>query len=422
LGNAGTALLSITSITATGDFGFTTSCPLAPSTLAIGIACPINITFTPLTAAALTGSITIVSNAPGSPHTITLSGTGSAGAVPGISIVPAALTFAAQTINTTSGVQNVVVTNTGFATLTLSAVTVSGPFSRVVLGAVTPPDCKTSVAPAGTCQIGIVFAPTLVGTITGQVSITDNVVGTPHLITLSGTGTPVPVPVISVNGAIAFGDQVINSTASVQTFAITNVGTAALSVSAITLTGTNANNFTLTGQSGCTTLAVSASCTLSIAFAPTTTGLKGAQINITSDAQNAALVNTVILSGNGILAPRPLAELSATAVGYGNVIFGGATPNQIITLTNKGGLAMNIASIVVTGDFIQVNNCGISLASLASCTINILFTPLNQGNRIGEVIITTNAATSPDRVQVSGTGCRFFSQAQSRRFLTSCGG
>ena len=421
LGNSGSALLSIASITATGDFGFTTTCPLSPSTLAVGLGCPINITFTPLTAVAKTGTITIVSNAPGSPHTIALTGTGTAGAVPGISLAPTALTFGPLTVGTIGATQNVVVTNTGLANLAISTITIAAPFARVALGAVTPPDCAATVAPAGKCQIGVIFSPTAVGTFTGQVSIADNVVGTPHLVPLTGTSTPVPVPVIRTSASVAFGDQVINSTGAEQTLVITNVGTATLSVSALTLTGTNAANFKVTGQSGCTSIVPAASCTLTVTFAPITLGAKSAQINITSDAQNAALVNTVSLTGNGILAPRPLVSFSATAVGYGNVIFGGATPNQVITLTNSGGQAMNIVGMLITGDFVQVNNCGTSLASLASCTISIFFTPLAQGNRIGEFVLTTSAATSPDRIQLAGTGCRWFSQSQSRFFLTNCG-
>ena len=81
---------------------------------------------------------------------------------------------------------------------------------------------------------------------------------------------------------------------------------------------------------------------------------------------------------------------------------------------------MNIVNIVVTGDFVQMNNCGTSLASLASCTISVLFTPLGQGARFGDLFVTTNASSSPDRVQLSGSGCRWFSQTQSRFFLTSC--
>lgn len=419
LTNTGTAGLIIFSVVGSGDFGFTTTCPISTPPLAAGANCAINITFTPLTVAALAGNIAITSNAPGSPHTIALSGTGSAVAVPGISIVPAALAFGPQTVNTISALQSVTVTNTGFANLTLSAITVGAPFARVALGAVAPPDCGVSVAPGSSCQIGVSFTPNAVTPFTGQISITDNAAGSPHTVALSGTGTPLPVPVIAASATIAFGDQIINTTGT-QTSLISNTGTAPLNISAITLSGTNAANFTLAGQGACTTIAPSASCTLTVTFTPTTTGAKTAQINITSNAQNAAAVNTQTLSGNGILAPRAVANVTTTAIGFGNVIFGGATPSQTITLTNTGGQTMNIVGIAITGDFLQVNNCGTSLASLASCTINVRFTPLGQGARGGELILTTNATTSPDRIPLSGTGCRWFSQTQSRLFLTAC--
>jgi hypothetical protein len=425
LGNSGAALLTITSITATGDFGFTTSCPLTPATLAIGIACPINITFTPLTAAAITGSITIVSNAPGSPHTIALTGTGSAVAVPGISFSAAAISFGAQTVNTVSAAQSVIVTNTGFATLTLSSIVVGAPFTRVAPVLTTPPNCGTSLAPGGTCQISVTFGPTAVGAASGTISITDNATGSPHSVGLSGTGTAVPVPVISTSSAIAFGDQIINATSTAQSLTISNTGTATLAISAITLTGTNTANFTLTGQSACTSIAPAGSCTLTITFTTSTVGAKTAQINISSNTQAAAVANVatptiVSLSGNGILAPRPIVNVTSTAIGFGNVIFGGAAPSQGVTLTNTGGQAMNIASITVSGDFVLMSNCGTSLASLSSCAMSIAFTPLAQGNRFGELVFTTSATTSPDRVQLSGTGCRWFSQTQSRFFLTNC--
>ena len=421
LTNSGTAGLVIFGIVGTGDFGFTTTCPISTPPIAAAANCAINITFTPLTVAALTGTISITSNAPGSPHVIALSGTGSAVAVPGIGLAPAALAFGAQTVNTISALQSVVVINTGFANLTLSAIAVSAPFIRVPLGGVAPPDCGASLAPGSSCQIAVSFTPTAVGAVTGQISITDNAAGSPHLVALSGTGTPLPVPVINANATIAFGDQIINTTGTLQNV-IGNAGTATLNISAITLTGANAASFTLTGQSGCAVIAPSASCTLTLTFTPTTTGAKTAQINLTSNAQNAAAVNTQTLTGNGILAPRPILNVTSTAIGFGNTIFGGATSNQIITLSNSGGQAMNIASIVASGDFLQTNNCPASLASLASCTISVLFTPLAQGTRSGEIVLTTSATTSPDRIPLSGTGCRWFSQTQSRLFVTACGG
>jgi archaellum component FlaF (FlaF/FlaG flagellin family) len=351
-----------------------------------------------------------------------LSGTGTAVPVPGIDITPTSLTFAARTINTTSAAQNVTITNTGFANLNFDSITVGASFSRVALGAnASPGDCGSSLAPGSSCQIAVVFGPLGTGAVNAQILIADNAAGSPHTVALSGTGTPVPVAVMATSGALAFGDQIINTTSASKSLTLSNTGTATLTTSAITLTGANAGNFTLTGQSGCASIAPAGSCTLSLTFKPTATGASAAQVSITSNAQNAATVNAVPLSGNGILGPRSVATLTATVIGFGDAIFGGATANQIVRITNTGGQALTFASIVAVGDFVQNNDCGTSLLPLASCTINVSFTPLATGARFGELVLTTNAPSSPDKVQLSGTSCRWFSQAQSRFFLTSCG-
>ena len=97
-----------------------------------------------------------------------------------------------------------------------------------------------------------------------------------------------------------------------------------------------------------------------------------------------------------------------TGLGFGNAIFGGATPGQLVTLTNIGGVAMSIAGILTTGDYVQTNNCGATLNTDASCSINVLFAPLRLGSRPGELQVYTNADGSPHRVLLGGTGCRWF--------------
>jgi hypothetical protein len=73
--NGGTALLTLSSIVATGDFSQTNSCG---SSLAAGSSCTVNVTFTPTAPGARLGSITITDNAANSPQTVALSGTGQA--------------------------------------------------------------------------------------------------------------------------------------------------------------------------------------------------------------------------------------------------------------------------------------------------------------------------------------------------------
>jgi len=75
LSNSGTAALTIASITASGDFALTQNCG---TSLGTGAVCTISVTFTPTTAGARTGTVTITDNAADSPQTISLSGGGEA--------------------------------------------------------------------------------------------------------------------------------------------------------------------------------------------------------------------------------------------------------------------------------------------------------------------------------------------------------
>jgi len=77
LTNNGTATLAITSIAASGDFSQTNSCG---SSLPGPGTCNINVVFTPTQVGTRNGTLTVVDNASGSPHTASLTGTGSAAA------------------------------------------------------------------------------------------------------------------------------------------------------------------------------------------------------------------------------------------------------------------------------------------------------------------------------------------------------
>ena len=76
LTNPGTGPLTINSITASGDFAQTNTCPSSPTTLAALGTCTINVTFAPTAVGARTGTLTFTDNARGSPQTIPLTGTG----------------------------------------------------------------------------------------------------------------------------------------------------------------------------------------------------------------------------------------------------------------------------------------------------------------------------------------------------------
>jgi Abnormal spindle-like microcephaly-assoc'd, ASPM-SPD-2-Hydin len=74
--NSGSATLNISGIAISGDFALATSPKPCGATLAVGKNCKIAVTFTPTQVGSRTGNVTITDNAPNSPQTVPLTGTG----------------------------------------------------------------------------------------------------------------------------------------------------------------------------------------------------------------------------------------------------------------------------------------------------------------------------------------------------------
>lgn len=97
-----------------------------------------------------------------------------------LNLAPSSLTFASQTVATTSAAQPVTVDNTGATAFNLSAIQVSGDYSQTN-------NCGTSIAAGSSCAIQVKFAPTVPGTRTGVLTLASG--GTSYTANLTGTGT-----------------------------------------------------------------------------------------------------------------------------------------------------------------------------------------------------------------------------------------
>jgi hypothetical protein len=79
-----------------------------------------------------------------------------------------------------------------------------------------------------------------------------------------------------------------------------------------------------------------------------------------------------------------------------------------VSLTNTATAALTIAGIAISGaqigDFSQTNSCGTTLATGASCTITVLFTPQASGGRAAAIQINDSATNSPQIISLGGTG------------------
>ncbi len=150
-----------------------------------------------------------VSNSAGSqssaPATLTVM---SASTNPVVQLSVANLTFGNQTVGATTMAQPATLTNTGTASLAISAITVSGDFAE-------SNNCGGSVAAGSSCTISVTFTPTTTGTRPGTLSISDNAAGSPQSVILSGTGVAVStsgVNVLTVHNDNARTGQNLNET------------------------------------------------------------------------------------------------------------------------------------------------------------------------------------------------------------------
>ncbi len=101
----------------------------------------------------------------------------------------------------------------------------------------------------------------------------------------------------------------------------------------------------------------------------------------------------------------PKATLSATKVTFGIQGLGTTSPPMEVTLTNTGNADLSVTSFTVANpEFTQTNDCGKSLAINTSCTISVTFRPTKSGIRTGKISIADNAAGSPQKIALQGTG------------------
>ena len=395
LSNTGNGALGITSLALTGtnasDFAQTNTCG---SSVAAGANCTISVTFRPAASGSRTASVIITDNASGSPQTVSLSGTGTA---PVASLSPTSLAFGNQSVGTTSTAQAVTLSNTGNAALSITSLALTGTNASDFAQSNT---CGSSVAASANCTISVTFTPAASGSRTASVSITDNASGSPQTVSLSGTGT---APVASLSPtSLAFANQSVGTTSTVQTLTLSNTGNGALSITGLALTGTNASDFAQTNTCG-SSVAASANCTISVTFRPAASGSRTASVIITDNASGSP--QTVSLSGTGTAA---LASLSATSLAFGNEPIDVTSTAQTVTLSNTGNAALSITSLALTGtnasDFAQTNTCGSSVAAGANCTIAVMFTPSVTGTEAASLSIADNSSGSPQTVSLSGAG------------------
>ncbi len=311
--------------------------------------------------------------------------------IPSVNLAPTALSFVNQEVGITSPSQTVILTNASNSPLTITTISVTGtdsaPFGQTN-------NCPSALNAGANCTITVAYTPPLVGSDSATLTVKDS--GAPNTQTVALSGNSIG-PVVKLSSLVLnFGNQVVGTTSAGKTVTLKNNGTLALNISSITVNG----NFSQTNTCG-SSVAVGASCTITIQFSPTVIGDRTGVVTIADNA--GPPTQTIHLFGTGTDV-----SLSTLSLTFAPQKVGTTSPPSSIRLTNVGRTTLTFSSFTISGvngaDFNQGNNCGTNLLGGHSCTISVTFTPTATGTRNATLAISDNGGGSPQNVTLQGTG------------------
>ncbi|MES9952109.1 MAG: autotransporter domain-containing protein [Candidatus Thiodiazotropha sp. 6PLUC2] len=308
----------LSSITATGDFEYTTNCvgSMPPQST-----CTVDVTFSPQTSGTLTGDLIIIGDDPALDltavrpppvaarvfnFTASLSGVGLLGEV---SVSSTEIDFGSVTVNAQSETISVPVSNSGNAPLTISSISASAPFQQTN-------DCPSSINGGESCTVEVSVTPDISGAINGTLEISgSNQSGAiQQSIVLSVSALPLAASVSP--SSVTFPQSDTGTNSDPQTVTLENMSDVPLQVQSITTEG----DFTQTND--CPAQLISgSSCQIQVVFSPQSTGDVSGSLIVTTDTAT----TTVPLAGSAAepTSDNPVADLLSP--------YTGGNPNVIST-------------------------------------------------------------------------------------------
>ncbi|MBL8621171.1 MAG: choice-of-anchor D domain-containing protein, partial [Myxococcales bacterium] len=315
-------------------------------------------------------------------------------------------------------------------TLNVSSMTLTGDFvfrdhGCLGLQACTPPS-PAAIAVDATETFPIRCTPSAAGLRIGTLTVisddaTSGMASTTKTLTLNCTGVP-PALAVAPTSVTFAGNTRVGTPATVQTITISNAaGAQALTYSAATSSMTEFPLSCMGGGVACLsgTVPASGSAQIQVGFVPGAVGARSGMVTLTTNDPDPTDATKVIpLSGTGAIS-----ILSANAsLAFGTIDIaasGGVTQN--LTLTNSGGMPLNISSMVISGDpgtnftfaftgCTTGQSCGpLSAINAApgpgnTLTITLRCDPTTIGAKTGTLNIVSDDPASPRTVNLTCTG------------------
>jgi len=403
--NTGGATLSVSSTSLTGGDAveFTITGGGGSFTLTAGATRNVDVQFSPSSTGVKSTTLRFASNDPDEdPKDVALSGTGIV--IPDIAVTPGTKNYGDVLIGSSSP-QIFTVTNEGTGDLSVTSSSLTGTHSGEY--SITSGGGSFIITPGSSHDIEVSFNPVSAGSKNAVLRIqSDDPDENPVDISLTGNGVEVPVPDIDVDPeSFNYGDVPVD-TGITKTFVVTNYGIAELSVTLVSLTGDNSDEFSIISGGGSFTLASGATRDITVGFSPTSAGSKSAALHFESDDPDENPYD-VELSGNGIVIPD--IAISPSSKDYGDVLLGSSAV-QTFVVKSEGTGTLTVSSVNITGtdasEFAITSGGGsFSLSSGANRDIIVSFDPSSSGAKSATLRLTSDDPDEdPLDVSLAGNG------------------
>ena len=330
---------------------------------------------------------------------VALSGTGTG--IPEIQVTPRPHDYGNTVVGATKS-QTFTVRNVGGADLEVTAASLVGSDAKefAIVQAGTP----VTLGPDESHDLEVRFAPLSGGNKSAALRLTSDDPNRPtHDVALTGTATTEP-DVDVVRTPLDFGEALVGTTKS-RTVAIANVGSAGLQVTAISLSGVQGAEFTVT-QAVPFTVAPASTHNVEIRFAPNSSGLKTVGLQIRSNDPDEGAID-LSLRGTGTTAPE--IDLALTPHNYG-IVWVGASASRALAVRNIGSADLQVTAISFVGgtpgEFALVPpSAPFKIGPGVTHTVDVRFVPTSAGAKTTTLrLMSDDANEGSVDVSLSGTG------------------
>jgi hypothetical protein len=277
------------------------------------------------------------------------------------------------------------ISNTGNDTLKIASITSTNIVFSVRL-------TMKNIPPGQSAADTIRYAPNVIGTAIGKLLITSNAPTSPDTVNVSGRGVGVPVLTLaqsSLNiGSVKLG-QYKDTTVTIK-----NTGNDTLKITAITST-----DGVFSARPTVKNISPGQSVADTIRYTPNVIGTASGRILVASNATTSP--DTVSVTGMGV--GVPVLMLAQSSLNIGSVRLG-QYKDTTVTISNTGNDTLKITAITSTNSAFSARPTVKNVPPGGIFVDTIRYAPIVIGTANGNLLITSNDATTPDTMAVTGIG------------------